>query len=230
MMDNQNQNQSQNQWIHDTFLHHTPDALQAMANLRLSQSNPNDATQFMLKAYERMKKGCTSMSKLVGLYNDNGNDNGDNHNDHNENALELEHVDEATSLPNYEFRCQSSKLLLECGALNPDYSLLCNEAAIQVLGSLLAENDEVIEIWYLLGCAFHSLKNYDMAKQYWERALEMLQKVKKGYDEQEMMDDDDDDDDDDIEEQMEEIEAQIDDIQDKLQQMQSMESMDMEDV
>ena len=35
----------------------------------------------------------------------------------------------------------------------------CCEAAVQVLGSLLAENDEVIEIWYLMGCAFQALEN-----------------------------------------------------------------------
>jgi hypothetical protein len=57
----------------------------------------------------------------------------------------------------------------------------CSESAIQVLGSLLAENDEVIEVWYLLGCAFMSCSppNPDSARHYWENAIDMLTKAKE---------------------------------------------------
>ena len=47
-----------------------------------------------------------------------------------------------------------------------------------------AENDEVVEVWYLLGCAFEvtTPTNVDAAKYYWETALTMLAKVKEGMD------------------------------------------------
>ena len=214
-----------------------PDALQALANLRLSQSRVKEASKNMIEAYDRMKKGCTAMSKLVGL-GEEVTITDEHFQEELETAQELEDVDEATSLPSYEFRCQSAKLLLECGTIlqqsaneneSNDEDLTesnrCCEAAIQVLGSLLAENDEVIEIWYLLGCAFNSLENRETAKQYWERALEMLVKVKEGL-QNEDLDDNMDDEDDDVEEQLEQIEAQMEDIQEKIQQLGSCLEMD----
>ena len=63
---------------------------------------------------------------------------------------------------------------------------MCVEFAIQVLGSLLAENDEVIELFFLLGCAFEALSPPDVgtASHYWQAALTMLTKVKKGIEEE----------------------------------------------
>ena len=94
-------------------------------------------------------------------------------------------VDAASSLPEYSFRCQSAKIMLECASLleNSDTETKnqCAESAIQVLGSLLAENDEVIEVWYLLGCAFMACtpSNNESAHYYWEHTLSMLTKVKE---------------------------------------------------
>merc|ERR1740139_2131266 len=153
----------------------SPGSLQALASLRLSQSRCHEATFSMLQAWDRIKVGCEALASMVGLGKD-------------EPKNELEHVEEASSLPGFEFRCQSAKLLLECAGLmsemdNPrqNESNQCCEAAVQVLGSLLAENDEVIEIWYLVGCAFLMFepKNTEMSKFYFERALEMLKRVHK---------------------------------------------------
>lgn len=60
-----------------------------------------------------------------------------------------------------------------------EQAVQCSDAAIQVLGSLLAQNDEVIEVWYLVGCAFAAASDLDAAAQYWGRTLEMLLKVKE---------------------------------------------------
>jgi hypothetical protein len=95
-------------------------------------------------------------------------------------------------LPDFEFRCQSAKLLLECGT-HADESARkaeCARAAVDVLGSLLAENDEVIEIWMLLGDAYAVLdenqeeREYPLSVEYWERALEMLTTVQQTLEEE----------------------------------------------
>mmetsp|Transcript_7302 Transcript_7302/g.10334 ORF Transcript_7302/g.10334 Transcript_7302/m.10334 type:complete len:442 (+) Transcript_7302:44-1369(+) len=158
------------------------DALQALASLRLSQNRGLEAVDHILAVYDKMKVGCEALAALVGLGEVEKESN-------NDQAVELVEVEAANNLPGFEFRCQSSKILLECGAAlkasQEDGSSMekrkrCALASIQVLGSLMAENDEVIETWYLLGCAFVSLDtpNIEAAGQYWERAMEMLLKVK----------------------------------------------------
>lgn len=194
-----------------------PDALQTMANFRLSQSRVPEALECILKAYDRMKVGCEAMSALVGLGKSEDGKAGDNDVELESKSRELVDVEAASSLPEYNFRCQTAKIMLECASLlenNGDMVNQCAESAIQVLGSLLAENDEVIEVWYLLGCAFMACtpSNPDSANYYWENALTMLTKVKEGI-EQSLGDDDDDDD---AENELEMIECQIIDVKKKL--------------
>lgn len=123
-----------------------PDPLQTAASLRLSQSRGGDAVDYILKAYSLMSAAVLTMARLVNL------------------APDAEPVapgtvpDEQTdSLPPFEFRTTTAKLLIECGCgvegVTAEESARLLDAAIAVLGSLLAENDEVVETWFLLGCA-----------------------------------------------------------------------------
>jgi len=189
-----------------------PDALQTMANLRLSQSRGQEALVYIMKAYSRMKVGCEAMSSLVGLGKDEETRAGGKA---EAQANELVEVDAASSLPGYEFRCQTVKILLECASLMEDFETKnqCAESGIQVLGSLMAENDEVIEVWYLLGCAFMAClpPNKDSAKYYWENAMSMLSKV-KGELESTL----DDDEDGYKENELEAVESQIIEVRKKL--------------
>jgi len=74
-----------------------------------------------------------------------------------------------------------------------------------------------------MGCDFQALENKETAKQYFERALDMLKKVKEGLEQQ---DDSNDDDEDDIEQQLEEIDAQIEDTEEKILQLDSSEDVE----
>jgi tetratricopeptide (TPR) repeat protein len=162
------------------------DSLQTMASLRLSQGRAPEAARFMLQAYNKMKSGCEALSALVGLKKEED----DEEDTTNNQAIELTNVDAANNLPGFDFRCQTAKLLMECAvALKgeesdpstvPQQVVECSDAAVQVLASLLAENDEVIEVWYLLGCAFaaSSPPDAEAAAQYWGRALELLTRMK----------------------------------------------------
>jgi len=175
-----------------------PDAMQTKANLRLSQRRGEEAVHSILEAYSRMRAGCEAMADLVGLgrEDEERRKKSNDKDDEEAKAKELVEIDAANSLPGFEFRCQTSKILLECAAVLGDSDRgggegaddsdarrnACVECAIQVLGSLLAENDEVVEVWYLLGCAFEVMSptNVDAAKFYWETALAMLAKVQEG--------------------------------------------------
>ena len=195
----------------------SPDALQTMANFRLSQSRVPEALECILKAYDRMKVGCEAMSALVGLANTDSGEKGCVE-QLEAKSRELVDVDAASSLPEYHFRCQTAKIMLECASLirngesdAMETSNQCVESAIQVLGSLLAENDEVIEVWYLLGCAFLACtpSNLESAHHYLENALSMLTNVKEDL--EESIGDDEND-----ENELEAIECQIIEVKKKL--------------
>lgn len=202
------------------------DALQTAASLRLSQSRKDDARKYILRAYDKMKTGCEALAKLVGLE------------ENSKRTVELTEVDAADSLPSFEFRSQTAKLLLECATdeekiddnnshqkqpsdmAKQQERQLCKRAAIHVLGSLLAENDEVPECYYLLGCAFMAAANEELASYYWSRALELLTSIQneleKAAEETDMNDDVEDDE---LEVQMQAIACQIEEISSKLEEI-----------
>ena len=205
------------------------DALQTMASLRLSQKERQlEAVPFVLRAYEKQRAGSEALAALVGLNVDKKKCEDKTE----EKAQELIEVEAASNLPEFEFRCQTAKLLLECAGLLKESSNEvdissnqfdqedeCVTAAISVLGSLLAQNDEVIEIWYLTGCAFAAKKPplTDTAKFYLERAKEMLTDIRKALKEEETFIDE-------LEqpefvEQLEMNEIQLNDVQTKLDEL-----------
>lgn len=187
------------------------DALQTLASLRISQSRGEEAIDLILDAYGKMKTGCEALAALVGLSET------ENNGQEVETAVELVEIDAANSLPGFEFRCQTARILLECASIckeeenRPEKANECANAAIQVLGSLLAENDEVVEPWFLVGCAFAALTpiNADDAICYFEQALEMLVKVKESI---EIMEGEES-------EQLGDIKSRIDDVRGKLKEL-----------
>lgn len=210
------------------------DALQTMASLRLSQTERQlEAVPFVLRAYEKQRVGSEALATLVGLNVDKKKRDGGNADDKVQEevqAQELLEVEAANDLPEFEFRCQTAKLLLECAGLlkessnstmddssnHSDQEDECITAAISVLGSLLAQNDEVIEIWYLTGCAFAAKKPAltDTAKFYLERAKEMLADIQKALKEEDYYVDDSERPE--LDEQLEMNATQLNDVQSKL--------------
>ena len=200
------------------------DALQTMASLRLSQKERQlEAVPFVLRAYEKQRVGSEALAALVGLNVDKQKSEGETE----DKAQELVEVEAASNLPEFEFRCQTAKLLLECAGLLKENSMdessnqedECVTAAISVLGSLLAQNDEVIEIWYLTGCAFAAKKPVltDTATFYLERAKEMLTDIRKAMKDEEPYIDDSE-----RAEFMQELEmneSQMKDVQSKLDEL-----------
>jgi len=89
------------------------------------------------------------------------------------------------------------------------------DASIQVLGSLLSENDEVIETWFLLGCAFQSSNDLEQAREHYEKAKGMMEKTKKAMEEE--MEGRGGFDNEGLGEQIEDVDIQIDDISERIE-------------
>lgn len=192
------------------------DALQTASSLRLSQQRGLEAVEYALRAFAKIKAGCQALTTLVGLREAE---------EPSVSAIELLELESVQRLPGFEFRCQTAKLLLECSSVLQDAgnedtrAEICIMAAIDVLGSLLAENDEVVEIWLLVGDAFAATQppTADAAIHHWERALAMLATVKTSI-EQEAFEADDNEEDE-LQKQLEEVTCQMEDLGTKIEEM-----------
>ncbi|OEU15659.1 hypothetical protein FRACYDRAFT_275746 [Fragilariopsis cylindrus CCMP1102] len=212
------------------------DALQTIASLRLSQQDRQlEAVPFILRSYEKQRVGSEALATLVGLHHGGTKDDNNNKMKEEEEegqSRELLEVEAANNLPEFEFRCNTAKLLLECAGLLKDSRKKtsstsgtnqeedeCITAAICVLGSLLAQNDEVVEIWFLTGCAFAGKipPLVDEAKFYLERAKEMLTDIQKALKEESQYVCDSERQD--LEEQLEMNADQMQDVQSKLDEL-----------
>eukprot|EP00752_Nemacystus_decipiens_P004915 g4474.t1 len=120
-----------------------PEPLNALANLRLSQSKPEEAAKSAEEAFRRL-----------GL---------------------------CEPPPDHEFRVSLAKVLVECSSVNPS----CSEKALQVLNGLMQEDDENVELWYLMAVAFNSCQPPDSesARAHLNTAAEMLSKIRAAQEE-----------------------------------------------
>lgn len=207
------------------------DSLQLAASHRLSQNRGREAVDYILRVYELIRVGCEELSSLVGLRDLQESEKA-------ECCLEISNHSAVQRLPSFEFRTQTVKILLECADVlkedvnnfgpndeEPFASLRkqCLDHAVDVLGSLLAENDEVIELFDLLGDTFSSKSRLfsrsttqndsELAVAYWERALDMLEtaKVSIGQAQEQMLNEDDM-----IQRQFDEVLCRLDEINFKL--------------
>ncbi|CAM9181062.1 unnamed protein product [Chrysoparadoxa australica] len=95
-------------------------------------------------------------------------------------AKSAQRLAEGKELPDYEFRVSSAKVvLLECTESSKLGNRCCT-ASLEILSQLLKEDDENIEIWYLMGVAFYRLEPPDLgfARQHLETAASMLEEVR----------------------------------------------------
>ena len=97
----------------------------------------------------------------------------------------------------------------------------CTEAAVTVLGSLLAEDDTVIELWYLTGDAFATLDDAEMARYYYEKTAEMLQHVQQEMQEEQQQGlvAEDEVEEEMLQQRLDEVECQLEDVQQKLRDL-----------
>ena len=148
------------------------DAHQSMANLRLSQKNNVEAHRIIGEVYNRtmdlrkkhQERGIIQeLMRSPNEINENTTDNGGQCGDDFE-------------VPSAQFSVQTAKMLIECSNNeSDDYS----SRAICLLSDLLNDDDENIEIWYLIGIAALEMNppDYDLSRYNLEKAQEMMNVV-----------------------------------------------------
>jgi hypothetical protein len=135
------------------------DGHQAMASLRLSQNRVVDAAPIMLEIFRQtmQQRAIYNQRTIV------------------QDLLQPENEGEGNDIPTMEFSIQTAKLLVECGRVRPEL----NASAVELLSDLLEDEDEVIEIWYIIGVAALGLDppDFELARHHLEHAREMLRVV-----------------------------------------------------
>ncbi len=123
----------------------SPEVTQALANLRLSQENGEEAADLMLETVRRLN-ACQQE---------------DYEEDMEEEEEKGQEGGRGLPLPNLMFRVQTAKLLLECQAYKKGKK--CAKQAIKILEACKCEDDEIMEVWYLLGVAYFTQRKPDLA-------------------------------------------------------------------
>ncbi|XP_053569991.1 uncharacterized protein LOC128660260 [Bombina bombina] len=133
----------------------SPEALQLMASYLFSMEQPQEGKDYLLKS---VAQWLPSLQKK---------------------EEELLDQDQAipelleTALPPYESRITTAKLLIEAESF---------ELAAEILEGLLEEDDEVIQVWYLLGwVCYLQAKAPDEEEAFKDSARTYLRKAKKLY-------------------------------------------------
>jgi len=167
-----------------------PEVFQCLASVRISQTRIDEARDLINKSlaiwldkekakWENQEKPDPKRKgkeKEAEKGNENGKGKGkekvqeeEQEDDENDDDLEaVENADKIDNLPPYEFRISTAKLLLE---------LEDHEKAAEVLELLLNEDDEVVEVWYLLGYTYMLLKERKSAEETLLKAQTLFTKL-----------------------------------------------------
>lgn len=209
-----------------------------LANLRVSQCRWTEAPPIILQAYRQIEVPCRALARLVDVAAPGSTASSSTASattthpppsyktQVDEQAQELSHMDAIEALPGFEFRCQLAKIMIELGVQDD----ACACPAVYVLGSLLAENDEVVEVWVLLGDAFASNGGaaVEEAVFYWKGAMDMLNQLQQSMQEDlEMastMEEDEDPEaearEDELQQQLDDVMCQLDELRRKMEELQ----------
>lgn len=143
------------------------DGLQAQTSLRISQNRKTEASVIIEKVADRIIANRTAMhSKAIVS-----------------ELLETETTCESKENPEIDFCSATAKLLIECSSENQQLG----NKAIDLLVSLLEEDDENLEIWYLIGVASLNCVPIDLesARFHLEQAKDMMDKYKESMNDME---------------------------------------------
>lgn len=141
------------------------EVLQTLANMKMSQDRPEEAREFLFQSISMWKaipfgKLTEAISIRLSPY-------------------PLSYCIDDDDYPSFEFRLVSSRLLVEMQQW---------EAAREVLETLTQEDDEILEIWYLLALTLHALNQIkdskralgcaiDLAKREYDQSADLMEAI-----------------------------------------------------
>jgi tetratricopeptide (TPR) repeat protein len=146
----------------------TLDGQHALANLRLSQSRPAEAAEVIGKVYAKVKAARDKVSSRTVIEElmkvdtpaagaNGGDGDGDDDDD----------------VPEPEFCIATAKYMVECAAAVPELA----QQAMDLVTDLLHDDDDNIELWYIMGVAALSCRppDTDAARYHLETAKNMME-------------------------------------------------------
>lgn len=138
------------------------DGTQTLANLRISQSRKKDAASLISGVYEKIQKIRGRVGQRTVL---------DDFTQMDELPEELEEN------PELEFCITTAKIMIECAT--EDATL--RDSAVDLITDMMNEDDEIIELWHLMGVAELSREQPDqeLVRYHFERALKMMESLKQ---------------------------------------------------
>ncbi|EGD79750.1 hypothetical protein PTSG_10734 [Salpingoeca rosetta] len=166
-------------------------ALQTLASIHISLSEPEQAREYLFRSLDewwKFRKGAHGMDVAgEGDDDDEGDDNDDgdttggatamDDDDDDDNGEEDDDVigdddddekqldpDEMVYVPPYEARINAAKMLIELGEL---------DLALELLDLLIAEDDEIMQVWYLQGWTLHLKGDTESSRESLERAKQV---------------------------------------------------------
>jgi len=136
------------------------DAHQAMASLRFSQNRSLDACNIMEKVYTAVKESIDKFTARTVI-----------------EEINPDQEDDLEDAPEPEFCVATSKLLIECAAINPKFA----DYAMTLISDLLRQDDENVELWYMMGVAALGSQPVDIeaAKIHLEHAKTMMDGIRE---------------------------------------------------
>ena len=146
-----------------------PDSLdgqQVLANLRISQCRTSEAAEIIEKLYQKLKTIREKLAARTVIEEMTGTDI----------------PDDVKDAPELEFYIATAKYMVECAAVVPALA----DHAMELVTSLLHDDDENIELWYIMGVAALSCRPPDTegARYHLETAKTMMETLLENMTEQ----------------------------------------------
>lgn len=135
------------------------DAQQAMASLRFSQNRSIEACNIMEIVFRKVKESIDKVNARTVIEEINPD------------------TEDDEDVPEPEFCIATSKLLIECAAVNSKFA----DYAMTLISDLLQHDDENVELWYMMGVAALGSNPVDIeaAKIHLEHAKTMMDNIRE---------------------------------------------------
>lgn len=137
------------------------DGQQVLANLRISQCRGVEAAEVIERVYRGVKSIREKIAARTVI----------------EEMMSTELPEEATDIPEPEFCIATAKYMVECASVAPNLA----ELAMDLVTDLLHDDDENIELWYIMGVAALSCRPPDIgtARYHLEQAKDMMETLRE---------------------------------------------------
>ena len=137
------------------------DGQQTLANLRISQCRAVEAAEVIERVYRGVKSIREKIAARTVI----------------EEMMNTEIPEEAKDVPEPEFCIATAKYMVECASVAPNLA----ELAMDLVTDLLHDDDENIELWYIMGVAALSCRppDTDSARYHLEQAKDMMETLRE---------------------------------------------------